>query len=145
MRRSTAKLKDCWSPKANVPIDPISARMFTLLMYVPAGDIGMWQGALRNPDDPMRIQIADALEQRRPLIVELLYSDLVGRERTISRFIVSPVPANDAWLVGLSRHWFLDWDGPRPDTLWQAAGEAIQQDYKAYGAQAAQAADRYDI
>lgn len=108
-------------------------------LYIPAGDIGMWQGALRNPDDPMRIQIADAIEQRRPLIVELLYSDLVGRERTISRFSVSPVPANDAWLVGLSRHWFLDWDGPRPDTLWQAAGEVIQQDYKAYGAHAAEA------
>lgn len=108
-------------------------------LYIPAGDIGMWQGALRNPDDPKRIQIADAIEQRRPLIVELLYSDLVGRERTISRFSVSPVPANDAWLVGLSRHWFLDWDGPRPDTLWQAAGDAIQQDYKAYGAHAAEA------
>ena len=108
-------------------------------LYIPAGDIGMWQGALRNPDDPIRIQIADAIEQRRPLIVELLYSDLVGRERTISRFIVSPVPANDAWLVGLSRHWFLDWDGPRPDTLWQAAGDVIQQDLNAYGTHAAEA------
>ena len=108
-------------------------------LYIPAGDIGMWQGALRNPDDPMRIEIADAIEQRRALIVELLYSDLVGRERTISRFSVSPVPAHDAWLVGLSRHWFLDWDGPRPDTLWRAAGDAIQQEYKAYGAHAVEA------
>ncbi len=108
-------------------------------LYIPAGDIGMWQGALRNPEDPMRIRIADAIEQRQPLMVELLYSDLVGRERTISRFTVSPVPTNDAWLAGLVRHWFLDWDGPRPDTLWQAAGEVIQQDYAAHGAYVAEA------
>jgi hypothetical protein len=67
-------------------------------------------------------------------MVELLYSDLVGRERTISRFGLFPMPANDVWLVGLNRHWFLDWEGPRPDTLWHAAGEVIQQDYAAYGA-----------
>jgi hypothetical protein len=103
-------------------------------LYIPAGDVGMWQGALRNPDDQVRIQLADAIEQRRPLMVELLYSDLVGHERTISRFGLFPMPANDVWLAGLNRHWFLDWEGPRPDTLWQAAGEVIQQDYAAYGA-----------
>jgi len=105
-------------------------------LYVPAGDIGMWQGALRNPDDPLRIRIAAAVEERRSLMVELLYSDLVGRERTISRFGL--VPANDVWLVGLNRHWFLDWDGPRPESLTAAAGEVIQQDYEAYGARAAE-------
>ena len=29
-------------------------RIQTRDLYVPAGDIGMWQGALRNPDDPVR-------------------------------------------------------------------------------------------
>ena len=87
----------------------------------------------------MRSQLADAIEQRRPLMVELLYSDLVGRERTISRFGLFPVPGNDPWLVGLNRHWFLDWEGPRPDTLWQAAGQVIQHDYEAYGTHAAEA------
>ena len=108
-------------------------------LYIPAGDIGMWQGALRNPDDPVRIQLADAIEQHRPLMVELLYSDLVDRERTISRFGLFPMPANEVWLAGLNRHWFLDWEGPRPDTLWQAAGEVIQQDYEAYGARTPEA------
>ena len=95
----------------------------------------MWQGALRNPDDPLRIQLADAIEQRRPLMVELLYSDLVGRERTISRFALAPA-ATGVWLAGLNRHWFLDWEGPRPESLWLAAGQQIQQDYEAYGARA---------
>ena len=34
-------------------------------LYVPAGDIGMWQGALRNPDDPVRAEIVDAIETGR--------------------------------------------------------------------------------
>jgi hypothetical protein len=107
-------------------------------LYVAAGDIGMWQGALRNPDDPLRIQLAEAIEQRQPLMVELLYSDLIGRERTISRFGLAPA-GTDVWLAGLNRHWFLDWDGPRPDSLTRAAGDVIQQDYEAYGARAAPA------
>jgi hypothetical protein len=101
-------------------------------LYVAAGDIGMWQGALRNPDDPLRIELAEAIEQRQPIMVELLYSDLIGRERTISRFALAPA-GTDVWLAGLNRHWFLDWEGPRPDTLTQAAGAVIQQDYEAYG------------
>jgi len=113
--------------------EPLEAfRLQARDLYVPAGDIGMWQGALRNPDDPLRILLAEAIEQRKGLMVELLYSDLVGRERTISRFGL--VPANDTWLAGLNQHWFLDWEGPRPEHLALAAREAIQHDYEAFGA-----------
>jgi hypothetical protein len=66
-------------------------------LYVPAGDIGMWQGALRNPDDPVRAQVVEAIENGQQITVELLYSDQVGRQRTVSRFGL--VPANDT-----SRH-----------------------------------------
>src|SRR5579862_8995370 len=31
-------------------------------LYIPAGDIGMWQGAVRNPDDPVRGPLVDAIE-----------------------------------------------------------------------------------
>ncbi|HEY7916796.1 MAG TPA: hypothetical protein VIC86_07405 [Acidimicrobiales bacterium] len=98
-------------------------------LYVPAGDIGMWQGALRNPDDPVRVGVVDALERGEPITVELLYSDQVGRQRTISRFGLTP--ASDSWLAALSRHWYLDWDGPRPESLWLAAAEAVQRDHQA--------------
>ncbi len=100
-------------------------------LYVPAGDIGMWQGALRNPDDPVRAGIVDAMETGQPITVELLYSDQVGRQRTISRFGLNPMPANDTWLAGLSRHWYLDWEGPRPETLTLAAAEAVLRDQEA--------------
>src|SRR5262249_59991164 len=91
-------------------------------LYIPAGDIGRWQGALRNPDDPLRAAIAEVIDARQPIAVELLYTDQVGGQRTITRFGL--VPAADSWLANVIRHWYLDWDGPRPDTEVLAAGEA---------------------
>ncbi len=98
-------------------------------LYVPAGDIGMWQGALRDPDDAVRAGVVEAIETGQPITVELLYSDQVGRQRTISRFGL--ISAGDTWLVSLSRHWYLDWDGPRPESLTLAATEAILRDHEA--------------
>jgi hypothetical protein len=98
-------------------------------LYVPAGDIGMWQGALRNPEDPVRAEVVEAIETGQTITVELLYSDQVGRQRTISRFGL--VPANDTRLVNLNRHWYLDWDGPRPESLTFAAAEAVLRDHEA--------------
>lgn len=95
-------------------------------LYVPAGDIGMWQGALRNPDDPVRAQVVEAIETGQQITVELLYSDQVGRQRTISRFGL--VAANDARLATLTRHWYLNWDGPRPESVTLAAAEAVLRD-----------------
>jgi hypothetical protein len=98
-------------------------------LYVPASDIGMWQGALRNPDDPVRAELVDAIEAGQPIEVEVLYSDQVGRQRTISRFRL--VPAGDTWLASLNRHWYLDWDGPRPEDLTLAAAQVILRDQEA--------------
>jgi hypothetical protein len=98
-------------------------------LYIPAGDIGMWQGALRNPDDSVRRDVADAVEKGESITVELLYSDQVGRQRTISRF--SLIPARDIWLASLNRHWYLDWAGPRPENLTVAAAEAVFRDNEA--------------
>ncbi|HLH27378.1 MAG TPA: hypothetical protein VKW77_00600, partial [Acidimicrobiales bacterium] len=98
-------------------------------LYVPAGDVGMWQGALRNPDDPVRQQVVEAIETARPLTIELLYTDLVGRQRTVSRFGL--VPTGGTWIASLTRHWYLDWEGPRPDRLTLAAAEAVFADQRA--------------
>jgi hypothetical protein len=98
-------------------------------LYVPAGDIGMWQGALRNPDDPVRAAVAAAIDAREPLSVELLYSDQVGLQRTITRFGL--ISAADSWLTSVTRHWYLDWDGPRPERDVLAAAEVVQRDQEA--------------
>jgi hypothetical protein len=98
-------------------------------LYVPAGDIGMWQGALRNPDDPVRAPLAEAAEHRQPIFVELLYSDQIGRQRAITRFGLDPTA--DFWLVSILRHWYLDWEGPRPERETLAAMDAVLHDQEA--------------
>jgi hypothetical protein len=98
-------------------------------LYIPAGDIGMWQAALRNPDDPVRAALVDAIENDELISIELLYSDLVGRQRTITRFALSP--AQDVRIVSMSRHWYLDWSGPRPENDVRAAQEAVIRDQAA--------------
>lgn len=98
-------------------------------LYIPAGDIGMWQGALRNPDDPLRAAAAAAIDAREALTVELLYSDQVGLQRTITRF--SLVAAGDSRLASVNRHWYLDRDGPRPEEDVVAATEMMVRDREA--------------
>lgn len=97
-------------------------------LYIPAGDIGMWQGALRDHSDPAYTQVVEAIEAGEPITIELLYSDQVGDQRTISRFGLVPMTTSeeeDTWLASGSRHWFLDRDGPRSEAEVQAAAEAI--------------------
>jgi hypothetical protein len=101
-------------------------------LYVPAGDIGMWQGALRDPEDPVRTAVAEAIDAREPLSIELLYSDQIGGQRTITRFGLTPTP--DSWLVSVVRHWYLDWDGPRPERDVLAAADVIRHDQEAAAA-----------
>jgi hypothetical protein len=84
-------------------------------LYIPGGDIGMWQAALRSPNDPLRAALVEAIEEESQITVELLYSDLTGRQRAITRFglVVKP---NRKRFTAMSRLWFLDIDGPRPTT-----------------------------
>ena len=98
-------------------------------LYIPAGDIGMWQGALRNPDDLVRAEVIEAIEAGQPLTVELLYTDQVGLQRTITRFGLTPV--QDFWIASMNRHWHLDWGGPRPEIDTQAAAAAVLRDQEA--------------
>ena len=123
-----AGLKYSGSAPAHAPEEEF--RLQTRDLYVPAGDVGMWQGALRNPDDPTRVAVAAAIEAREPLTLELLYTDQIGQQRTITRFSV--MPAGDTWLLNVSRHWYLDWDGPRPDRDVVAATEAVLRDHEAH-------------
>lgn len=111
----------------HAPLDEF--RLQTRDLYIPAGDIGMWQGALRNPDDHSRAAAAEAIDARRPLTVEVLYTDQIGGQRTISRFGL--IPADGMWLASLNRHWYLDWDGPRPESLSMAAAEVVLADHDA--------------
>jgi hypothetical protein len=85
-------------------------------LYIPAGDVGVWQGALRDPADPRHREIVGAIDQRQPISIELLYSDQVGGQRTVSRFHLTPVVREDDtvnWLAYVGRHWYLEGLAPR--------------------------------
>ena len=72
------------------PLDEF--RMQTRDMYIPPGDIGFWQGALRNLDDPQYLEARKAVEEISEWVVELLYGDEDGGQRVIGRFRVPAKP-----------------------------------------------------
>jgi hypothetical protein len=83
-------------------------------LYVPPGDVGFWQAAIRDHDDLNWPRASSALDARSPLLVDLLYGDYEGGQRTISRFLMSPVGEDQvAWLGSVVRHWNLDRPDPR--------------------------------
>jgi hypothetical protein len=92
--------------------DPADFRRLTRDLYVAAGDLGFWQGALRDPGEPIFTVARGAIEARQRLRVDLLYGDHEGGQRTITRFAL--VPREDGqWLTAVSRHWSLDRADPR--------------------------------
>lgn len=104
-------------------------RVQTRDLFIAGGDIGMWQGAMRDPADPRHAALIEAIEAHEPITIELLYTDQVGQQRTITRFGLSPITdpdsAEETWLVSAARHWFLDQAGPRPEDKIQEATDAI--------------------
>lgn len=98
-------------PDARRP-DPETFVRLTRDIYVPAGDIGFWQGALRDPADEMFLAARKAIEAREGITINLLYGDVEGGQRVISRFALQPA-GDDAWLATIGRHWNLDHPDPR--------------------------------
>jgi hypothetical protein len=91
---------------------PEDFRRLSRDIYVPAGDIGFWQGAFRDREDPLFAAARDAITEPRAMQVDLLYRDHEGGQRMISRF--SLIPGHDGqWLASVGRHWNLDRADPR--------------------------------
>lgn len=90
---------------------PEEFRPQTRDLYVPAGDGGFWQGAVREPDDPFREGLLEASLTGEMLTVDLLYGDHEGGQRTISRFILTR--EDDEWRCSVVRHWALNGIDPR--------------------------------
>jgi hypothetical protein len=81
-------------------------------LYVPPGDTGFWQGAVREPDDPFREGLHEAFLAGEMLTVDLLYGDHEGGQRTISRFILTRED-DGQWRCSVVRHWVLEGVDPR--------------------------------
>jgi hypothetical protein len=81
-------------------------------IYIPARDVGFWQGAFRDPSDPGFAEAKAAIEERRPVTIDVLYGDHEGGQRTITRFGLLP-HADGVWLPAAGRYWSVDRDDPR--------------------------------
>jgi hypothetical protein len=92
---------------AQRPRDAAQFRRLTRDLYIPPGELGFWQGALRDPSEELFKVASDAVVERRPLTLDLLYSDVQGGQRTVSRFTLRPV-GEDQWLATVGRHFSLD-------------------------------------
>jgi hypothetical protein len=82
-------------------------------LYIPAGETGFWQGAIRARDDPWYESLRDAAEQRRRVMIDVMYGDQDGGQRAIARFSVSEWPSVEGERADVVRHWNLDRDDPR--------------------------------
>lgn len=96
----------------NPPSDPSTFRRLSLDLYVAPGDVGFWQGAIRDVEDPDHAFVTEAIAERRAFRVDVLYGDHEGGQHTISRFSLSP-KQDGHWSATVVRHWNLDRPDPR--------------------------------
>ena len=88
-------------------------RRHTRDLYVAPADVGFWEAAFRDPEDPLRPGVMQAVKSRQPITVDVLYGDYEGGQRLISRFLMQTRGDSGPWIVSVSRHWNLDRPDPR--------------------------------
>lgn len=100
--------------------DPQTFRTQGLDLAISAGDIGFWEGAVRDINDPQRAEAVEATKKDGTglVTIDLLYGDYDGGQRMISRMMLRRVYPEDsdrppAWLATAVRHWNLDRPDPR--------------------------------
>jgi hypothetical protein len=92
--------------------DPATFRPQSRDLYSPPHDLSFWQAAIRTADDPDRERVEAAIAGRELLLIDLLYGDQEGGQRTMSRFSIARY-SDDEWSPMVVNHWYLDREGPR--------------------------------
>jgi len=84
-------------------------------IYIAPADIGVWQGALRDPAADLFQATEAAIKAGDLLIVDLLYGDSEGGQRVITQFALRFVSGEqgDRWLASSVRHFNVDRPDPR--------------------------------
>jgi hypothetical protein len=92
--------------------DVSNFRRTTRDIYIGPGEMGFWQGAIREVNDPDFTLVQDLVRRHEMISIEVLYSDLEGGQRFITLFAM--IPRQDAgYLCTVARHWNLDRSNPR--------------------------------
>jgi hypothetical protein len=81
-------------------------------LFIAGNEIGFWQAAIRDRNDPEYEALLEAVQSRRIFGMELLYSDHEGSQRAVGRFALAPA-GDSGWLCSVVRHWNLDRPDPR--------------------------------
>jgi hypothetical protein len=82
-------------------------------LYIPAGETGFWQGAIRDRDDRDYDALRVAADRGDRVMVDVLYGDHEGGQRTIARFSISDWEDVEGERAEVLRYWNLDRDDPR--------------------------------
>ena len=84
-------------------------------LYIAPGDVGFWQGALRDPSSPAYVEARAAIETPQRMSIDVLYGDFEGGQRAITRFLLTPRDGEDGlrWIASVGRHWNVDRPQPR--------------------------------
>ena len=95
--------------------EPGEFRAQTRDLYVAPGDVGFWQAAIREVNDPDYPALSRDVRDRQPFTIDLLYGDQEGGQRTITRFALIPYQHGEEtrWYPSVGRHWNLDRPDPR--------------------------------
>jgi hypothetical protein len=84
-------------------------------IYIPPGETGYWQGAIRDRSDPDYDEIRAAMRSGSRISVDLIYGDYEGGQRTIARIgLTRDGDADrDDYLAEVGRYWNIDGIDPR--------------------------------
>jgi hypothetical protein len=87
-------------------------RRLTRDLYIAPGEAGFWQGAIRDPADPVLAAARAAIEARQRIGVEVLYGDHELGQRSVTLFSLQPRD-DTGWYATVARHWNIDRPDPR--------------------------------
>lgn len=103
--------------------DPAEFHMLTRDIYVAAGDGGFCQVAARDPGAEEFVRLNERFKDGQPFSVDVLYGDVEGGQRMITRLGLSHHPSQDdnssqdndpfEWAVSAGRHFNVDRADPR--------------------------------
>lgn len=86
-------------------------------IYLAPSDSGFCQLAVRDPVSEHFAALADRAADGKSFTVDVLYGDVEGGQRVITRMGLSRHPAHNSdeteWVVSAARHWNLDNPDPR--------------------------------
>jgi hypothetical protein len=101
------------------PPDPGSFHNQGLDIMVAPGEIGYWEAAFRDSNDPQYDDAVAAAKDGDTISIDLLYGDNDGGQRVMTRFVMRRLDGRgDAdqppmWMATAIRHWNVDRPDPR--------------------------------